>query len=111
MFFQDLGLGRAWAIGVFAFVVSTCAWTAGGLFPITPLMLVSSMQLPDIFLCKPFFVYWSQVSGLRVSETGIKSHRQFKHAFPRCKGVGGGDLDLDVSKLIVESSYEYADWF
>lgn len=31
----------------------------------------------------------------------MSTHRQFKQAFPRCNGVGGGDVDLDVSKLMV----------
>lgn len=36
-----------------------------------------------------------------MSETEKGTHRQFKHAFPRCNGAGGGDMDLDSSKLMI----------
>lgn len=41
MFFEDLCLGRAWTIGVFAFIASPCAWAANGLFTVTFLITVS----------------------------------------------------------------------
>ena len=55
MFFEDLCLGRAWAIGVFTLVASPRAWAADGLFAVASLNNVSVGSLPSL-LCKPFFV-------------------------------------------------------
>ena len=52
MLFEDLCLGRAWAVGVFAFITSPCAWAADRLFAIASLMIVSVDWLSN-FLYKP----------------------------------------------------------
>lgn len=55
MLFEDLCLGRARAVGVFAFITSPCAWATDGLFPVASLMIVSVYRLKNC-LRKPFFV-------------------------------------------------------
>jgi len=57
MFFEDLCLGRAWTIGVFAFIASPCARAADGLFTVAFLIIVSDGQLPNS-LSEPFSVSW-----------------------------------------------------
>ena len=109
MFFEDLCLGRAWTIGVFTFVASPRTWAADGLFAIASLIVVSTGLLPN-FLCKPFSVSWSRVRTLGVSEIETNTHLQFKHAFPRCNGVRGGGLDLELSGFIVRRLVRIFEW-
>ena len=93
MFLKDLRLGRSWAIGVFALIASPCTRATNGFFTIAPLGTVSRSQSLDIFLQTILrFLIMGKMSAIGPI-TEISTDLQFKHAFPRCNGGGGEDLD------------------